>query len=155
MWIIAVFLLAWAVSATSIGSYYYMEYDKYQRISQDLKRKVKEVSTSVNVAIDYGNGSRAWFNETLVPIGATAYNATTKVAVVETHPQYGESFIVAINGVRQKEGESTYWFWWLWDTAQQKWVFGLTACNEYVLSDNQTVIWYLVNAPSWPPPSPP
>jgi len=153
-WILAATLLAWAVASTTIASYYYMEYDKYQRLSQDLKQKLGEVSIGVNIAIDYGNGTRAWFNETVLPIGATVFNATVKVANPEPDPQYGESFITAINGVRQNQNDNIYWIWWIWDETQHKWTPGPIANNEYILSDGQNVIWYLENTSSWPPPSP-
>lgn len=154
VWIIAALLLVWAVATTVAGSYYYVEYTKYQRISHDLEQKLGEVSIFVNIAIDYGNGTRVWFNETTLPIGATVFNATVKVANPEPDPQYGESFIIAINGVTQKENENTYWIWWIWDETQSKWTPGPIANNEYVLNDGQNVIWYLVNTASWPPPSP-
>lgn len=153
-WLLAALLLVWAVASTSIGSFYYMEYTKYQRLSQNLKQKLGDVSISVNIAIDYGNGTRTWFNETTLPIGATVFNATVKVADPEPHPQYGESFIVAINGVRMNESENLYWIWWIWDETQNQWTPGPVANNEYVLSDGQNVIWYYENTSSWPPSSP-
>jgi len=153
-WILATLLLVWAVASTTIGSYYYMEYTKYQKLSQDLKQKLGEVSISVNIAIDYGNGTRTWFNETTLPLGATVFNATAKVANPEPDPQYGESFIIAINGVGQNKNENMYWIWWFWDETQNKWTPGPVANNEYTLSSDQTVIWYLENTSSWPPPSP-
>jgi len=153
-WLLAALLLAWAVASTSLGSYYYTEYAKSQRLSQDLKQKLGEVSISVNMAIDYGNGTRLWFNETALPIGATVFNATVKVANPEPDPKYGESFIIAINGVRQNENENKYWLWWIWDETQAKWAPGPVADNEYALSNGQNVIWYLENTSTWPPLSP-
>jgi hypothetical protein len=155
IWVLTALLLICAIASAVAFSYYYMEYNKYQRLFQDLQQKLGEVSISVNIAIDYGNGTRTWFNNTIVPIGATVFNATAKVADATPHPQYGESFIIAINGVQQKEDESMYWIWWIWDETQHAWVPGPVANNEYVLSNGQTVIWYYENASSWPPPTPP
>jgi len=154
-WILTALLLICAIASAVAFSYYYMECNKYQRLFQDLQQKLGEVSISVNIAIDYGNGTRTWFNETIVPIGATVFNATAKVADLMPHPQYGESFIIAINGVQQKEDESMYWMWWIWDETQHIWTPGPIANNEYVLSNGQTVIWYYENTASWPPPTPP
>ncbi len=154
VWVLAALLLTWAVASTTLGSYYYTEYVKSQRLSQDLKQKLGEVSISVNMAIDYGNGTRVWFNETTLPIGATVYNATVEVANPEPDPKYGPSFITAINGVRQNENENKYWIWWIWDETQNKWAPGPVADNEYALSNGQNVIWYLENTSTWPPLSP-
>jgi hypothetical protein len=148
-WIVAALLLVWAIASTTAGTYYYTEYTKYQRISQGLRQKLGEISISVNIAIDYGNGTRIWFNGTVLPVGATVFNATIDVAkVMDT------SFIVAINGVSQNENENMYWMWWVWDGTQHKWLLGPVANNEYTLSDGQTVIWYYEKTSAWPPPSP-
>ena len=153
-WILAALLLAWALGSTTAGVYYYEEYDKNQRLTQDLKQKLGEVSLSVNIAIDYGNDTRAWFNGTVVPVGATVHNATIRVAVVEHDPQFGASYIIAINGVRENNNEKMSWMWWTWEQAERKWILGPIANNEYVLTDGQTVIWYYENISTWPPQSP-
>ena len=153
-WILAAILLVWALAATTIGVYYYTEYDRDHRLAQDLKQKLGEVSFSVNLAVDYGNGTRAWYNATTIPVGATVYNATKRVAAVEPDPQVGPSFIIAINGLRQDESQSMYWIWWIWDQTTHSWTLGPVANNEYVLSDGQTVIWYYENTSEWPFSSP-
>ncbi len=152
-WILLAVLLAWAVTSTVYGSYYYVEYDKYHRLSEDLKRKLGEVSIPVDIAVDYGNGTRTWFNDTIVPIGSTVFNATQKIALAEPSPQYGDSFIVSINGAREKPSQNMYWLWWLWDETQQKWLLGPTANNEYTINDGQVIIWYLENTLQMSPPS--
>lgn len=152
-WILATLLLVWAVASTVIGSYYYMQYTKYYNFYQDLTKELKDVSISVNIAIDYGNGTRVWHNNTILPLEATVFNATVKVANPEPHPTYGESFIIAINGVSQNEAENMYWGWWIWDDTDHQWVLGPLANNEYTLRDGQSVIWYYSKA-EWPPKPP-
>lgn len=153
-WILAAILLAWALASTTVGAYYYTEYDKNLRLAQDLKQKLGEVSFSVNLGVDYGNGTRTWYNDTVIPVGATVYNATKSVATVEPDPKIGPSFIIAINGARQDGSQSMYWIWWIWDQTEHKWTVGPVANNEYVLSDGQTVIWYYENTSVWPFSSP-
>lgn len=153
-WILAALLLAWALGSTTAGVYYFTEYDKYQRLTQDLKQKLGEVSISVNIALDYGNGTRTWFNVTIVPVGATVYNATIKVATVESDPQYGASYIIAINGVRENKNQKMSWIWWYWDQAEHRWMPGPIASNAYVLTNGQIAIWYYENISTWPFPSP-
>lgn len=154
LWILAFFLLVWAVAATTVSSYYYVQFNKYNGLYEDAARKLGEVSISVNLAIDYGNkSSRTWFNNTIVPIGATLYNATVKVAEIETHPLY-PSFVTAINSVKQSETQNMYWGWWYWDETELKWILGPVGFNEYTLHDKQTLIWYYSKA-EWPPTPPP
>jgi hypothetical protein len=109
---------------------------------------------SVNLSVDYGNGTRIWYNATIIPLGATVFNATEEVVTVEHDPQFGPSFVIAINGVRQDVSQSLYWIWWIWDETENKWTPGPIANDEYTLSDGQNVIWYLENTSTWPPPSP-
>jgi len=150
-WILSLILLGWAVAATTASVYYFSEYTKYNGFYQDLSQKLGEVSISINLAIDYGNDTRAWHHELLVPIGATLKNATVKVAVVETDPQY-PGFVTAINGVMQNEAEGIYWLWWVWDDVEQEWDFGPVGFNEYTLRDKQTLIWhYAKEGPPAPP----
>lgn len=149
MWVLATSLLAWAVAATIIGSYYYVQYTNYYSSYQSLAKELKIVSMSVNIAIDYGNGTRVWHNGTVLSLGATLFNATVRVANPELHPTYGEAFIIAINGVIQDENENMYWSWWVWDNTEHKWILGPVGSNEYTLQDGQSVIWYYSKA-EWP-----
>jgi hypothetical protein len=150
-WILAAVLLAWALASTTMGVYYYTEYDKNLRLAQNLEQKLGEVSLSVNLAVDYGNGTRTWYNATIIPLGATVFNATEEVVTVEHDPQFGPSFVIAINGVRQDGSQSLYWIWWIWDETQNNWAPGPIANDEYTLSDGQNVIWYLEDTSTWPP----
>lgn len=150
-WILSLILLTWAVSATTASVYYFSEYTKYNGFYQDLSQKLGEVSISINLAIDYGNGTRDWHHELIVPIGATLKNATIKVAVIETDPHY-PGFVTTINGVKQNEAEGIYWLWYVWNDVEQKWDFGPVGFNEYTLHDKQTLIWhYAKEGPPAPP----
>ena len=150
-WILALILLVWAVSATTMAVYYNSEYSKYHGLYQDLSDKLGEVSVSVDLAIDYGNGTRDWHHSLIVPIGATLKNATLKIAVIETDPVF-PGFVTSINGVRQDEAGGVYWLWWLWNDVDQKWDFGPVGFNEYTLSDGTTLIWYYAKEGSPAPP---
>jgi len=149
IWFLALFLLAWAVIATIATSYYYMQYTKYNDLYQDISKKLGEVSISINLAIDYGNTTRVWYNETVLQIGATLYNATVKVAKIETHPLY-PGYVTTIDGVKENLSEEVYWLWWYWEETERKWTFGPVGFNEYTLHDKQTLIWYYSNGATPP-----
>lgn len=154
MWILAALLLVWAFTSTSIASYYYMGYTKYYGLYQDTRNQLGEVSISVNIAIDYGNGTRIWYNSTVLPIGSTLFNATTKVAKYNyTFGTYGVS-TEAINNIWVDQAKKMYWMWWYWDLNERKWILGPCAVNEYTLRDDETIIWYYETVATWPPQPP-
>ena len=153
-WVLASVFLAWAVVATSIASYYFVQYTNYYGLYEDVLGKLGEVSITVGVAIDYGNGTRVWCNGTVLPIGATLFNATLKVSKYEYKLYDGKAFTTAINDVKQKPDEKMYWTWWYWNEAERKWILGPVACNDYMLRDGHVVIWYYSKVEAWPPTPP-
>ncbi|GEM_PF-355559 len=112
------------------------------------------VKIIVHIAIDYGNGTRLWFNSTLINLGETLFNATLKVADVEYDVYPFGVFIKSINGVENNPSESLYWMWWYWDHEAGRWVLGPIGCDKYVLSNNSIVIWLYESVASWPPKPP-
>ena len=153
-WALVVLLLVWAVTSTSIASYYYVQHVRYYGLYQDVLKKLGEISITVSIALDYGNGTRAWYNGTILPLGATLFNATVKVSKYEYDLFDGKAFTTAINDVRRKPGEKMYWTWWYWDEAERKWMLGPVACNEYTLRDGHIAIWYYSKVEVWPPKPP-
>lgn len=138
--ILLVLVLAWAIVATTLAAYYYNEYSTYRRLYESLTGKV----VVVNIGIDYGNGTRTWYNGTTLPAGSTVLAALTTVSRVEyTYGQYG-AYITSINGVRErivskKEGFS--WLWYIYNATTGKLEYGPVAADKYVLSNGDTVLW--------------
>jgi len=109
----------------------------------------------VNIGIDFGNGTRIWFNSTELRLGDTLFNATVKVIGVDysVMQQLGV-FINAIGGVSNNPGKLMYWIWWYWDSEIGEWRLGSVGCDRYVLSDGSTVIWVYESVAQWPPKPP-
>jgi hypothetical protein len=101
----------------------------YQRASLELTSlwrnylnlsRAESVSAvySVNVLFEYGNGTRRWFNETVVQPGWNAY-VVTLVAVngrmqATWYPTYGEHLITGLVGVQDEPTANRAWFLWTW-----------------------------------------
>jgi len=123
----------------------------------DIVREMCDVAggtIKVNIGIDYGNGSRVWFNFTEIKLGETLLDATLKVAKVDytTYP-FGV-FVNSIEGVANDPEKLMFWIWWYWDSDANQWKLGPVGCDKYVLSDGLTVIWCYESTAVWPP-SPP
>jgi hypothetical protein len=131
-WIlVAMAVLCWALSASFTATYYYYEYG-------DLSSKVKGIIITANLGIDYGNGTRRWFNETRIKAGSTLLDLTELVASVNYSESSSGAFMNSINGV---SGSSKYWFWWMYSSST--WTLGPVGCDKYIVGDNETLFWYL------------
>ncbi len=112
--------------------------------------ELEKYTVLVNICIDYGNGTVVWYNDTRVPLGATLFNATSEVAVLNytvwNLPGYGYPddkaiFIDAINGVWNDYQANKYWQWYYWDGSQ--WVLGPVGCNhpDATVEDGGIYMW--------------
>lgn len=123
-------LLCWAIAASLLSAYYYYQYT-------DLATRVGEVP--INLGIDYGNGTRVWYNGTLA---RTIYDAMRKAGWNIKSTDYGPMgiYINAINGVEESPSDYRYWGWWSWTA--YGWSHGGTACNKYVVSSGEIILWH-------------
>ena len=149
---IVVGLLVWAILASSIAAYYYNNYVTEMKLVDSYRSLVGKYMIKVSILIEYGNGSKLWYNDTLIPIGFTVLNATMSVAKVKyTIGNYG-AFVTSINGVENNKEKNLYWIYWVWKDG--KWVPGSVASDKYVLQDGEMFAWTYSNTASWPPPPP-
>ncbi len=109
---------------------------------------------TINIGIDYGNGTRIWFNSTEINFGDTLFNATLKIAKVNYTIYPFGIFINSINNVSNDPKSGMYWIWWYWDDEYKVWKLGPIGCDKYVLSDESIVIWIYESTLSWPPKPP-
>lgn len=136
-WVAAV-AACWAVISTSLAVFYFAQSREYSASLQEYDR----VTMRVNLLIDYGNGTKVWYNETLAPLGCDLLNATKRVASVESTywEEYKASFVDAINDVPSNATHN--WFWDYWDLEKSKWVHGPVGADLYLLRPREIVKWY-------------
>jgi uncharacterized protein YutD len=109
---------------------------------RELGLAVSKASTlSVNIAIDYGNRTTEWFNETKVPAGYSLFELTQEIATVKysyynTGP--GHVWVDSINGI--KNGAS-YWLWYYWNNSDKSWAFGPVGCDAWLLQNAGVYEW--------------
>lgn len=140
-------LTVWSLMATGYAGYYYMQY----RQLEDTLKTMQSLVLKVNVLINYGNGTKEWNNNTLVPIGATVFNATLAVADID-YSMWGEYVLInSINGIQGTQ--DTGWIWWIWNRSTSQWQSTIEAANKHVLVDGDTIGWNYQNWASTTPPS--
>jgi len=138
IWVSGALLCALIVSSY-FGLYYSAEYTKYQQLYQDTLKELAKHTIFVNMLIDYGNGTRLWYNNTRIPVGATLFNATKMIAEIEYEKYEWGIFITAINTVRGDQ--SHFWLWHIWDSAKKQWEPGPVGADAFILRDGDTVSW--------------
>ena len=153
---LCVVFFVWAIITTALACKYYMDVQSLNQKVYYLEQKCNSLQSSlnevykklitVNLAIDYGNGTQVWYNGTLLPKGSTLFVATAVVAKSVKYKlgAYGV-YITSINGVSEKiikPGKEGYsWIWYYYDPVAKKWKWGPTAADKYVLKDGEIVMW--------------
>jgi len=141
MWAaIALIFLIWAVGATAGMVYYYQTSDTQQRTINSLNSLIQTTTYKCNLAINYGNGTTVWHNNTVVPIGFTLFNATQKVATLDYQTTFG-IFVTGINGVSQDPAAAKFWVYdqLVNGTWEAIWI----GAAEYQVQNNDTIMWSL------------
>lgn len=121
-----------AIVAFSAFGYYYYQY-------ADLVDRIGGAPGSINLSVDYANGTRQWFNGT---IGATLYDAMTQAGWNVEATSFGVMglYVTSINGVEESAEDLRYWSWWTW--TDYGWSHGGSACDKYIVSASESIIWY-------------
>lgn len=109
---------------------------------------------SVNVEINYGNGTVEWDNETKVPAGYTLFELTQEIAVVKysyyASMEPGHVVVDSINNKTEYSNAtaSYYWFWYYWSGSEKKWVSGPVGCDAWILENGGIYEWSFEGWPS-------
>jgi hypothetical protein len=118
---IVVLLIALVIISASVAAYFYYLYSQESAKNATLASDLRSANTHVvtNVVIDFGNGTKLWYNDTRVDPTWNLYIVTqvvTKGNLNATwYPAYGEHFITAIYGVGDTSSKS--WFEWNWSSS--------------------------------------
>jgi hypothetical protein len=116
--------------------------------NERLTDMLKENTVEVNMLVNFGNGTRRWYNGTVLPSGASVYNATARVFGSDmnaTFTPYGV-MVTDIGGIGpSEEHPNSYWIWFRWDPASGTWTMGDTAADQHRLLPGEPVAWALLD----------
>ena len=141
--LLVLLLIAWAVVATSAASLLYIENGSLRR-ELEAREKLLGNLVLVNLGIDYGNGTVVWYNDTLLPRGATPLSALVAVATVEYKVSGMGAYITSVNGVEEKilsKSEGYSWLWYIFDRERGQLVLGPVAADRYKLASGDVILW--------------
>jgi hypothetical protein len=108
-------------------------------------------TTSVNVLLNYGNGTLIWYNQTLVPSTWNFFNVTELIAKGNLGAVYfasfGSHFVYSINGVGCPASNIFCdQAWGFWSLNGVCWDLPFVGVDMIPVSQSATVAWYLTPA---------
>ena len=150
----SLFLIATTVIASTTTVYFYTQYNYAANQYQETLAKLRSSTHTVNIVIKFDNKTEVWYNSTIVPIGWSLFNATEAVTKGNMTYQifYGSPFVDSMLGVKSRGFYA--WLWWVWNSTKGDWQLGEVGSSQYILQENDTVIWSLVDTGTWPPNGP-
>jgi hypothetical protein len=109
-------LVATVIIVSSVAALYYVKYNQASTDNAVYVRQLEQlgVKYDANILIDYGNGTRDWYNSTSLQPGSNLYTATVLAlngnVNASYYQQYQEHLLTGIGGVEQTSTKS--WFLW-------------------------------------------
>jgi hypothetical protein len=143
--ILAVVLLAGLVLTSYGAIYFYQEVSTLQSDNSYLKSRLGSVSETVDIGVNFGNGTTLWYNDTYVPVGASVYNATyaaTGGRVTTESFTLGnvtEAFVTGVLGVQSTS--TSYWIWYYFDSASSSWTEATVGAGEFLGVQGGVYLW--------------
>jgi hypothetical protein len=138
-------LVSALVITSELSVHFYAQYVIAEEKYTNTLLSLKDVSYEVNLLINYNNGTKRWYNQTIVPIGYSLFNATIKITDGQVEGSWSDFgvFVTAINGVQGSGPE--YWLWFRWDETENRWMSGATGPNSHIITQGETAAWLLTN----------
>jgi hypothetical protein len=136
---IALVFLIWAVGTSAGLVYYYQMSQNQQKVIDSLESIVDSTTMQVNIGIKYGNGTMVWYNDTYVPLGVNAFNATLKVATLNYTVYAWGIYVNGVNGVMENISAQESWFYYNWVNGTK--TSPTVGVTEYILTNGETLTW--------------
>lgn len=153
---IVILVAALLVSATFAG-YFLLQYEQAQNNSNHYLTELKQASgatpLTTDILLNLGNGTRTWYNGTVVQPGWNLYLATVDVTRGNMNAtwdaQYGEHIINGIDGIQNTQNAS----WWIWSyNSTSSWQLAQTGADEIPAFSGSVYAWsFCGTTPSFAP----
>jgi hypothetical protein len=115
-------------------------WSSYQSLASNSGRR--DLTYEVHVLLDYGNGTRIWYNESRVEPGWNAYLVTLVLLNGDIqavwYPQYGEHLFTAVNGITNTQTKS--WFLLTYDRVSS-WQVAQVGADEVPVFNGTVFAW--------------
>lgn len=118
-------LVAALIAVSSLTVYYYTSYNQEVAINSHNVAEVERLlskygaTISFNMLLDFGNGTRHWYNGTEAQPGWNLYTATLAVTngnVNATCCEFGSHFVTGIDGIQNAPASNRAWLVWTYNS---------------------------------------
>lgn len=128
---------AYSNASRALGSLW----NSYQQLSSQSGKRV--LVYVVHLLVNFGNGTRRWYNNTAIQPGWNGYVATLVLlkgnVQAAWYPQYGEHFVTGVGGVSQTSAAS----WFFWSFSAGKWALAQTGADGLRVNNGTSIAWTL------------
>ena len=149
--LIVLALLSLVANSFLLSSYFYVQGE-----NDRLRGLLSENTLEVDLLVNFGNGTRRWYNGTTVPSGSSLFNATQRIFGDDMEYAFG-SYGVYLSELGGRgaspDNPSQFWVWFRWDEQKKDWSMGETSADQHRLLPGESLAWALVDFSS-PGPSP-
>jgi hypothetical protein len=122
---------------------------------EEISAVLEGISLKTKILLGYGNGTKVWYNNTVLPLGSTAFTAIYYVADDINYTDYGGDLgilVVSLNGVTNNSTHG--WFYWYLDPEYSTWILPAYSCAKHILHRGDAIAFTYASYMEWPP-SPP
>lgn len=123
----------WALLASLVAGYYQLQYN-------DILTRIGGVPIYVTAGVDYGNGTRAFYNNTKTSTGTSLLDVTRQVMNVTYQVSPLGTFVTSINDVSMRPPFN--WVWWLWNGTELQWLNEWISASKYKVANGETFLWH-------------
>jgi hypothetical protein len=143
---IIAFLIAIVIIVSGIAALYYYNYDQAELANQSYVAQLKQLDVKYisDIAIDYGNGSKSWYNNTRIEPGLNLYTLTLLVTngnVNSTCCEFGSHFVEGIGGVQNNAKTNHYWFVWTFNGTTSSWQTAQAGVDQIKVTNGSVFAW--------------
>jgi archaellum component FlaC len=111
-------------------------------VNQEKPAVIKPLVYATNILVDFGNGTKVWYNNTSVQPGWNLYIATlliTKGNLQATwYPQYNAHFVTGLYGVVNSGNNA--WFIWTWNSTSH-WQIAQYGADQLPVFNGSIYAW--------------
>ncbi len=145
-------VIVWAILGTFVGAYYYVQYITYRNEYNYLTDQLDAISIKANIVINYGNGTKVWYNNTVLPLGSTAFIAINITVNTVEYTDYGGDLGILVTSINGVANDGPYgWFYCYWNHEEFEWKFPDHSSSRHILHDGDVVAFTYDSYPPKPP----
>ncbi|UCD96391.1 MAG: hypothetical protein JSV35_07875 [Candidatus Bathyarchaeota archaeon] len=119
---------------------------------KDVRSTLEGVALKVNVLLGFDAESKMWFNDTTLPLGATAFTGIYSISDSINYTDYGGELGILVTSINDVTNNATHgWFYWQWIPTDSQWILPSYSSAKYILRKGDTIAFTYVSYADWPP----